>query len=93
MNNKCHYSSLTAHQLKLSDAQHCLTGDKGYCMARATHSVHTGTWYYELTITEQPENSATRIGWSQLMGKSLSDSTCAPDIRRTLNMKLKFLGF
>ncbi|VDD79195.1 unnamed protein product [Mesocestoides corti] len=57
-----------AHQMKLQDSQTSLTGDKGYCMARATHSVHTGTWYYEATITDQPEGSATRIGWSQLMG-------------------------
>lgn len=64
------YSHL-AHQLKLSDSQMTLTGEKGYCMCRATHSVHTGTYFFEATIIDQPENSATRIGWSQLIGESV----------------------
>lgn len=38
-------------------------------MSRATHGVHTGTWYYEASITDQPEGSATRIGWSQMLGE------------------------
>nr|VZI33918.1 unnamed protein product [Spirometra erinaceieuropaei] len=57
-----------AHQLKLHESQLTVTGEKGYCMVRATHSVHTGTWYFEATITDQPEGSATRIGWSQMLG-------------------------
>ncbi|THD20815.1 Set1:ash2 histone methyltransferase complex [Fasciola hepatica] len=57
-----------ANHLKLHESQLIITGDKGYCMARATHGVHTGTWYYEATITDQPEGSATRIGWSQMLG-------------------------
>ena len=59
-----------AQQMKVQDSQTSVTGEKGYCMIRATHSVHTGTWYYEATITDHPEGSATRIGWSQLMGES-----------------------
>lgn len=57
-----------ANHLKLHESQLAVTGDKGYCMVRATHSVHSGTWYFEATITEQPENAATRIGWSQMLG-------------------------
>ncbi|VDL89606.1 unnamed protein product [Schistocephalus solidus] len=57
-----------AHQLKLHESQLTVTGEKGYSMVRATHSVHTGTWYFEATIIDQPEGSATRIGWSQMLG-------------------------
>lgn len=57
-----------ANHLKLHESQLIITGDKGYCMSRATHGVHTGTWYYEASITDQPEGSATRIGWSQMLG-------------------------
>ncbi|VDL62821.1 unnamed protein product [Hymenolepis diminuta] len=56
-----------AQQMKLSDSQTVVTGEKGYSMIRGTHSVHTGTWYFEATIVEQPEGSATRIGWSQIL--------------------------
>nr|CDS27865.1 set1:ash2 histone methyltransferase complex [Hymenolepis microstoma] len=56
-----------AQKMKLSESQTVVTGEKGYSMIRATHSVHTGTWYFEATITEQPEGAATRIGWSQIM--------------------------
>lgn len=34
-------------------------------MARATHGVNRGTWYYEVNINDMPEGSATRLGWSQ----------------------------
>ncbi|XP_064457594.1 set1/Ash2 histone methyltransferase complex subunit ASH2-like [Ornithodoros turicata] len=54
-----------APQLKLSEDRLTVTGEKGYCMVRATHGVEEGTWYFEATIEEMPENSATRIGWSQ----------------------------
>nr|CAH8875590.1 unnamed protein product [Trichobilharzia regenti] len=57
-----------ANHLKVHESQLSVTGDKGYCMSRATHSVHSGTWYFEAIITEQPEGSATRIGWSQVYG-------------------------
>ncbi|CAH8654642.1 unnamed protein product [Heterobilharzia americana] len=57
-----------ANHLKVHESQLSVTGEKGYCMVRATHSVHSGTWYFEATITEQPEGSATRIGWSQMYG-------------------------
>ncbi|VDO64772.1 unnamed protein product [Schistosoma margrebowiei] len=57
-----------ANHLKVHESQLSVTGEKGYCMVRATHSVNSGTWYFEATITEQPEGSATRIGWSQMYG-------------------------
>ncbi|XP_050052258.1 set1/Ash2 histone methyltransferase complex subunit ASH2 [Dermacentor andersoni] len=57
-----------APQLKLSDDRLSVTGEKGYCMVRATHGVEEGAWYFEATIEDMPENCATRIGWSQELG-------------------------
>ncbi|XP_022910633.1 set1/Ash2 histone methyltransferase complex subunit ASH2 [Onthophagus taurus] len=54
-----------APQLKISEDRLAVTGDKGYCTVRATHCVTKGCWYYEATIEEMPEGSATRIGWGQ----------------------------
>ncbi|CAF3447966.1 unnamed protein product [Rotaria socialis] len=56
-----------AQQLKLNDDRLTVTGDKGYCSVRSTHSVSHGAWYYEVTITSMPPNTATRIGWAQLL--------------------------
>ncbi|RWS12432.1 set1/Ash2 histone methyltransferase complex subunit ASH2-like protein [Dinothrombium tinctorium] len=57
-----------APQLRVSEERLSVTGEKGYCMARATHGVHYGSWYYEVNIVDMPEGSATRIGWSQELG-------------------------
>jgi Set1/Ash2 histone methyltransferase complex subunit ASH2 len=57
-----------APQLKISDDRLSVTGEKGYCMARATHGVRYGTYYYEITIVDQPEGSHCRLGWSQDLG-------------------------
>lgn len=54
-----------APQLKISEDRRSVTGEKGYCMIRANYGVTRGVWYYEVKITEMPDNSATRIGWSQ----------------------------
>nr|XP_018914030.1 PREDICTED: set1/Ash2 histone methyltransferase complex subunit ASH2 isoform X3 [Bemisia tabaci] len=54
-----------APQLRVADNRLKVTGEKGYCMIRATHCVNRGVWYYEATIQEMPEGSATRIGWGQ----------------------------
>ncbi|CAH1176830.1 unnamed protein product [Phaedon cochleariae] len=54
-----------APQLKISEDRLAATGDKGYSTVRATHCVTKGTWYFETTIEEMPEGSATRIGWGQ----------------------------
>ncbi len=42
-----------------------MTGEKGYCMVRATHGVSRGVWYYEIKIEDMPDNSAVRLGWAQ----------------------------
>lgn len=54
-----------APQLRISEDRLAVTGDKGYCMVRATHAVSRGSWYWEATIEEMPESSATRLGWAQ----------------------------
>ena len=51
-----------APQLKVNDDRLTVTGEKGYCMARATHGVNYGTWYYEIDILSMPEGAATRLG-------------------------------
>lgn len=61
-----------APQLKL-EGDFRVTGEKGYCMVRATHSTNRGKFYYEVTIDrinkekrdENDEISAARIGWGQ----------------------------
>ncbi|PIK52591.1 putative set1/Ash2 histone methyltransferase complex subunit ASH2-like [Apostichopus japonicus] len=57
-----------APQLKISSDRLTVSGEKGYSMVRSTHGVRYGTWYFEVTINEMPENTATRIGWSQPLG-------------------------
>lgn len=57
-----------APQLKVSEDRLSVTGERGYCMARGTHGAHLGTYYYEVTVTDMPEGSAARIGWSQELG-------------------------
>lgn len=54
-----------APQLKVSEDRLSVTGEKGYCMIRATHGVSRGSWYFEARITDMPEGSATRIGFAQ----------------------------
>lgn len=57
-----------APQLKVNDNRLLVTGEKGYSMIRATHAVKEGEWYYEVTIKNMPEGTATRLGWSQKLG-------------------------
>ncbi|XP_004530954.1 set1/Ash2 histone methyltransferase complex subunit ASH2 isoform X4 [Ceratitis capitata] len=57
-----------APQLKISEDRLSVTGEKGYCMARATHSVNRGRWYFEAVVDEMPEGAATRLGWGQEYG-------------------------
>jgi len=54
-----------APQMKVSEDRLTITGEKGYCMVRCTHFVTRGSWYWEATIEDMPEGSATRIGWGQ----------------------------
>lgn len=57
-----------APQLKISEDRLSVSGDRGYCMVRATHGANYGTYYYEVKIVEMPEGSAVRLGWSQELG-------------------------
>ncbi|XP_049792605.1 set1/Ash2 histone methyltransferase complex subunit ASH2-like [Schistocerca nitens] len=57
-----------APQLHISEDRLSVTGEKGYSMVRATHSVSRGTWYWEATVEEMPDGSATRLGWGQEYG-------------------------
>ncbi|KAL1122272.1 hypothetical protein AAG570_003677 [Ranatra chinensis] len=54
-----------APQLRISEDRLSVTGEKGYCMVRATHSVSRGSWYYEVTVNDMKDGSASRIGWGQ----------------------------
>ncbi|KAJ1876977.1 transcription factor, contains a PHD finger motif, partial [Kickxella alabastrina] len=44
--------------------------DKGYRMAKASHGVETGAWYFEVTVLApvRPEYNL-RVGWSQISGE------------------------
>ncbi|CAJ0565655.1 unnamed protein product, partial [Mesorhabditis spiculigera] len=53
------------YQLRMHDDQMTVTGHEGYCVARASHSVAKGTWYFEVNFLKQPGESHVRIGWSQ----------------------------
>ncbi|CAB3979143.1 set1 Ash2 histone methyltransferase complex subunit ASH2 isoform X2 [Paramuricea clavata] len=67
-----HKVYLTSHdrapQLKISDDRLSVTGEKGYSMVRATHGVNRGNWFFEVTVEDMPEGTASRVGWSQLYG-------------------------
>lgn len=54
-----------APQLKISEDRLSVTGEKGYCGVRCTHFVTRGSWYWEATIEDMPEGSATRLGFGQ----------------------------
>lgn len=53
-----------APQLKLNEECTRVTGEKGYCMVRATHGINRGKFYFEVHIDSMPGNTASRIGWS-----------------------------
>lgn len=66
LENKCALAlNDRAPQLKLTDDRMVVTGEKGYSMVRSIHGVSHGTWYFEVSIHEKPDNSAFRIGWAQ----------------------------
>lgn len=60
-----------ASQLKLSDDQLTVFGfDGGYRMARTTHGVHSGAYYWEAIVQESEDPQAhVRIGWSSRQGE------------------------
>uniref|UniRef100_A0A8R1HWG1 B30.2/SPRY domain-containing protein n=1 Tax=Caenorhabditis japonica TaxID=281687 RepID=A0A8R1HWG1_CAEJA len=51
---------------QLTVANYSVTGFEGYAMARASHGVSKGTWYFEVYFDDQPDDSHVRIGWSQV---------------------------
>ncbi|KND00075.1 uncharacterized protein SPPG_04416 [Spizellomyces punctatus DAOM BR117] len=55
-----------APQMTVTDGGYTVYTDKGYRMAKATHGVWEGSWYYEVLINEHQGH--TRIGWSQISG-------------------------
>ena len=63
--------TVSAPQLKVSDDRLTVTGEKGYSMIRAPNGINNGSWYYEVTITEMPSDTAARVGWSQALGRIL----------------------
>lgn len=46
-----------------------------YCIGIFFSGVRRGAWYFEVLIEEMPQDSATRIGWSQSLGNSLYRAT------------------
>ncbi|XP_045494289.1 set1/Ash2 histone methyltransferase complex subunit ASH2 isoform X1 [Colias croceus] len=54
-----------APQLKIAEDRLAVTGEKGYCMVRATHGVSRGAWYWEASVEEMPEGAASRVGWGR----------------------------
>merc|ERR1712071_358779 len=60
----------SAPQLKIDNRNLTVLGNHGYSSVRATHSVTTGTWYYETEILEIPDKSLDTIKLGQ------DDSCC-----------------
>ncbi|OAJ37247.1 hypothetical protein BDEG_21292 [Batrachochytrium dendrobatidis JEL423] len=61
-----HQPTHTAPQIKFSDGGRQVTNEKGYRMAKASHGVWSGHWYFEI----KKENAVghCRVGWSQISG-------------------------
>eukprot|EP01084_Bolivina_argentea_P059559 108775_1 len=63
---------VSAPQLQFSLDQLTVTGGRGWCMAKATHAIRPGTWYYEAVVLppKGPWKSGNyRLGWSAKMGE------------------------
>ena len=67
-----------APQLKIAEDRLSATGDRGYCTVRSTHGINRGSWYFEVTVDQLPEGSATRLGWSQPLGEGFCSSLLQP---------------
>ncbi|KAJ3410796.1 Set1/Ash2 histone methyltransferase complex subunit ASH2 [Chytridiales sp. JEL 0842] len=57
----------TAPQIKVSADGLSATTEKGYRMAKASHGVYDGNWYFEITFQSNGKGH-TRVGWSQISG-------------------------
>ena len=58
-------STHTAPQCRISPNGMSVTNPAGYRMAKATHGVWNGNWYYEVKFEK---SGSCRIGWSQISG-------------------------
>ncbi|ULU07593.1 hypothetical protein L5515_015076 [Caenorhabditis briggsae] len=67
LNSETMHLSANDRAYQLSIVGNTITGFEGYAMARASHGVSKGTWYFEVNFDEQPEDSHIRIGWSQFL--------------------------
>jgi hypothetical protein len=56
----CDYPTHSAPQMKIVSGKY-VSNDKGYRLAKASHGVWEGTWYYEVSIDQQSAGH-TRIG-------------------------------
>ena len=41
---------ISAQQIKIDEERTTVTGDKGYCLVRATHAVKHGSYYFEVSV-------------------------------------------
>lgn len=55
----------SAPQMKITNGK-TVTTDKGYRMAKSSHGIWEGSWYFEVTIDDNPGH--VRVGWSQISG-------------------------
>ncbi|PIA14350.1 hypothetical protein COEREDRAFT_82861 [Coemansia reversa NRRL 1564] len=62
-------NSHTAAQFVIESDRLTVWNDKGYRMAKASHGVEQGAWYFEVQVQDpiRPEFNL-RIGWSQISG-------------------------
>ncbi|KAJ1723893.1 transcription factor, contains a PHD finger motif [Coemansia erecta] len=68
-----------ATQFVIESDRMTVWNDKGYRMAKASHGVETGAWYFEVDVLQpvRPEFNL-RIGWSQISGEL--NATCGYDV-------------
>lgn len=63
--------SMRAPQIVLGEGLMSAVGYKGFRMVRATHGVRSGSWYFEVRVSEplNDEDGHTRLGWCTEMGE------------------------
>ena len=62
----CDFPTHSAPQMKITNGGKTVTTDKGYRLAKSSHGIWEGSWYFEVTIDDHPGH--VRIGWSQISG-------------------------
>ncbi|KAJ2384272.1 transcription factor, contains a PHD finger motif, partial [Coemansia sp. RSA 2603] len=68
-----------ATQFVIESDRMTVWNDKGYRMAKASHGVESGAWYFEVDVLQpvRPEFNL-RVGWSQISGEL--NATCGYDV-------------